>query len=190
MASLASVLGLNGIQAQEPSLVVLDMVLGRSAIILNDVGTILGTGADIPIPLVGLQYQIPERVELLKYKASKYPALNRQVVSNTLIKEERRFSIVGIRGYTRFNNAITGFALNEATRKILEEYADNGGTFTIVTMWGVIKNCIMERLDGVKIHDKDIGGQGFEFGFCAINVQTELTEDQNQFLKSLTSGGV
>lgn len=185
MASLASVLGLEGIQSADPSFAVLDIFFGKSVILLNDVAQILGAGVTIPIPIVGFEYQVPNEIEMFNYRLSEYPALNKQTIINSMTKGTTKFSITAIRPITKFNTAILNYALNEALNKALELYNDNGGTYTIITPWGLIKPCVMSGGFGIKIGDGDLGGQGWRFNFTRLNIQTTLTTQQSAFLASL-----
>lgn len=185
MASLASILGLEGIQSADPSFAVLDMFFGRNVILLNDVAQILGAGVTIPIPLVGFEYQVPNEIELFNYKLSEYPALNKQTLINSMIKGVSKFSITAIRPITSANTAILNYALNEALTAALDAYNSQGGTYTILTPWGLIKPCLMNGGFGVITGDGDLGGQGWRFNFTKMNIQTSLTTEQSSFLQSL-----
>lgn len=193
MPSIASVLGIDGIQSADPSFVALDLFFGRNVIMLNgsDVMDIFGVGLGaLPIPLVGFEYQLPDEIELQKYKLTEYPAMNRQTIINSMSKDVAKFSITAIKPITQYNNFITNYALNEALSKVLQVFNDNCGTYIILTPWGIQKPCVMHGFYGFNTGSGDVGGQGFRFNFARMNVQTELTAKQSAFLQSLSSGAV
>lgn len=190
MASLSSIFGFNGIEAKGASEVILDLVYGRSVIMLNDFLQIFKIGAPIPIPIIGFIYQTPDEIELLRYKWSEYPFLNKQTQVNAYVKEPTRFSIKAIRPITKYNTITINQALNEAVKYSLDYYVALGGSFTIITPWSVVKNCYLEGASGVKLTDSDFGGQGWVFKFVSYGDTGQTKKRLNSFLNSITKGTI
>lgn len=190
MAGVADIVDFGGIQPSELSFEILDFVFGKNCILLNDVGLIFGVSTNIPCPLIGFEYELPERVELLNFSYSDYPFLDRTALINAYFKNNTRFTLKAHKPITRFNPFVVNYALNEAIYKVLDEYALNGGTFTILTPWGALTNILLEKFTGIKNGSNDVGGQGFQFDFIKVNIQTKaIQEKQNNYLASIDAGG-
>lgn len=70
------------------------------------------------------------------------------------------------------NGVITNILLNEAFYKGIEAYCDRGGTFTLMTMWGVFNNLVLETLQIIPPEGSQVGGIGFEWQFKRIPFDT------------------
>lgn len=157
---------------------ILDIVFTKNAILLNN----FWNNDVAPISLIGFEYQIPESLPLLEYKYSEYPFLNKNVIQSCLKKEQTQFSLVGINSIVRLFDYMgsTSVAVlmgyNEAVLKLLDKHVLSGKTFTIMTSWGVIKPCILERVVGKKLGSQDIGGQCLEFQFKTAKINSNKTE--------------
>ena len=159
----------------------LDMVYRHNALLLDDAISLIGgsfigglaSAPSIPLPLVGFVYETPSTVELLKYSYSEYPYLNKSLIINSYLRENTQFRVVAYRQITASNPVILNIATNEILYKTLETYCNNGGTFTLLTMWGTFNNLVLEGLNGIMPNDEiAVGGCGFEFLFRQIAVST------------------
>lgn len=188
--SLSSVVNLSGLDVTATGKVLIETVFQQNVIFLNDLVKIMGAGLPIPLPLIGFQYDPVQRIELLKFSYPKSPFLNREAVANTSIKQTTNFSITANKPITRINSFLLNFATNQAILKVLNDYIKAGGTFTVVTAWEVITNCLCKGVDGVQLDKNDVGGQGFVFHFERANIYEDVAGSLNSFMSSLTSGGV
>ncbi|GAA7170910.1 hypothetical protein HpBGD53_03340 [Helicobacter pylori] len=154
-------------------------------LLLNDVPRIfykqIGI-VSVPLPLVGLTYAPPKEVELLKFSYSEYPYMDKSVVVNSYKQEPTKFSIIAYRPLSVLpvdvkkgdsaiqssNNVIVNFVANEVAYNILQLYARFGGTFSLVTQWGIVTNLVLESLKGVSIESKTMGGEAFLFEFKRV----------------------
>lgn len=190
MAGVGDILNLQGLKVDEISVEILDFVYGRNAILLQNVGEILNLGSTgIPIPIVGFEYKIPDEVEILKFSYSKYPFMNRTTIVNAYIKEATTLTLEADKPITQLNPFIANYPLNELIVSTLDKYISNGGLFTILTPWAVIKDCLCTKFVGFKIGERDIGGQGFRFSFEKANIPSEVMQKkQNAYLSAITGG--
>lgn len=187
MASLPDLINTKGLSVGEIGVEVVDFVFGRNAIVLDDVGLIFGLGLSIPMPLIGFEFKVPHRVPILDYSYSDAPYLDKTSLINGYIKNTPSFTLQGVRPTTKWNKFILNYALNEALNKILDEYVLNGGTFTILTAWGSLPNCLLEKYSGVS--DGRSIGQEYEFQFLKANIQSQAIQDkQSSYLKAITGG--
>lgn len=154
-------------------------------LLLNDVPRIfykqIGI-VSVPLPLVGLTYAPPREVELLKFSYSEYPYMDKSVVVNSYKQEPTKFSIIAYRPLSVLptdikkgdsaiqsgNNVIVNFVANEVAYNILQLYARFGGTFSLVTQWGIVTNLVIESLKGISIESKTMGGEAFLFEFKRV----------------------
>lgn len=190
MASLSAIFGLNGLESKGAGQVVLDLVYGRSVILLQDFFKIFKIGVPIPVPIIGFVYQTPDEVELLNYRWSEYPFLNKQQQVCAYVKEPTKFSIKAIRPITRYNTIPINQALNEGITYALDYYVSKGGRFIVITPWSVIPNCFLEKAVGIKLTESDFGGQGWIFQFKNYGNTGATKKNLNSFLESITKGTV
>lgn len=176
----------------------LDMVYRHNALLLDDAISLIGgsfigglaSAPSIPLPLVGFVYETPSTVELLKYSYSEYPYLNKSLIINSYLRENTQFRVVAYRQITSSNPVILNIATNEILYKTLETYCNNGGTFTLLTMWGTFNNLVLEGLNGIMPNDDNaVGGCGFEFLFRKVAVSTGIIDKiVDTGLSKLTKG--
>lgn len=190
MGALTDFIGTSRLVTKEPTLAVLDALYGKSAILFDDVSKIFNMGVSFSVPLLGFQYENPNQATLLKFSWSKDPFLNKEVTSNAYIKEQTTIKLKAYKAINRLDSVVLTYALNEFLIKVLNDYVTAGGMFSILTGWGIIKNCVLEQLDIIPPQDREIGGQGFEFTFARVNVASEAIQKQNAFLASITGGYV
>lgn len=191
MAGLSQIINPEGLKAKGVGLTLLDFVYGRNVILLNDaLEILLGGGIPLPIPLIGFQFKTPDEVTLLSYKWTEYPFLNKQTATNGYVKESARFSIEAVKPITGLNSVFLNQGINEAMVTLLDKYVSNGGSFTIITNWKIIKNCYLEKLRGVKAGDNDLGGQGWIFDFVSYGELSGAKKRMSAFLQSVTGGTI
>lgn len=144
----------------------------------------------LPLPLVGFTFDTPSNIQLLKYNYCEYPYLNKTMIVNSLVKENNEISITGSRPITRGNSIIMNTVLNQVLVKALEIYASRGGTFILLTMWGIIQDLVLEELTG-KPTDGGVGGVLFDFKFKKINfVNMKTVNKTADNLLGKASGGI
>lgn len=143
----------------------------------------VATSVDVPVPLLGFEFDAPDDFTLLSYSYAKYPYLNKAAVTNSFIKETCPISIVAYRPITAKNPVGLNFVLNYAGVKYyIEKYADRGGTWSLVTGWGLINNLVLTKLEAIRVEGSDLGGVGFRFSFERINF-----DDTSSISKSVSS---
>lgn len=182
----------------------LDLTYRHSVILLSDAismglqaaGVELGSTASAildavaTIPLLGFVYETPSRIDLLKYRYSDYPYLNKSLIVNSYIREHTRFSVRAHRLITKTNPIPINIAANEGYYLMLKEYCDRGGTFTLTTMWGIFSGCVLEDFVGIPPESENgIGGTSFEFRFMKLDFEGGgALKAVGNALKSLSSG--
>lgn len=156
---------------------ILDIVFTKSAVLINDQDLLTGfsLGFSLPIPLLGFTYKIPDRLPLLKFKYSEYPFLTKNIISNCYMQEQTKFSIQAYNFLTTGIGVFTNIGFNMLLRNLLEKYILRGGTFMVMTPWGHITPCLCEGIEGVTLHDKDIGGQSLIFSFTTAKIAKKNT---------------
>lgn len=172
----------------------IDLTYRNSCILLSDAANMLTGGAFgslgqfIPQPLLGFVFDNPQQIELLKYQYSEYPYLNKALIVNSYVRQNTRFTLTAHRCITPSNPIPINIAANEAYYYLIKEYADRGGTFTIVTMWGTFSSCVLEELNGIPPeHNNGVAGTSFEFKFLKVGMQSPLAQLVSG-LKSLAGG--
>ena len=191
MAGIGDIVDLNGIKTGELTSQILDFVYGKNCILLNDIRLIFNNPINIPCPIIGFEYEIPDHIELLSFSYSDYPFLDRTSLINAYFKNNTKISLKAYRPITPLNPFTINLATNELIYAVLDKYCLNGGTFTILTSWGAYSNVLLEKLSGIKTGSNDIGGQGFQFDFIKVNIQTkEIQAIQSSYLASIDGGGV
>lgn len=172
--SVSSVIGIGGVLPNfaklatgDPGGALLDLVFKDSCLWMQNSTLLHGfVSLDIPLPVVGFQFQTPDNLELLKYEYTTYPALNKSFVANTFQKKTTTLTITGLRPITRFNPVGLNYLLNwQGVSNYIEKYADRGGLWSLNTMWGLITNLVLTELKGVNMNETQMGGVGFEFSF-------------------------
>lgn len=144
----------------------------------------------LPSPLIGFTFDTPSNIQLLKYNYCEYPYLNKTMIVNSLVKENNEISITGSRPITRGNSVIMNTVLNQVLVNALEIYASRGGTFIMLTMWGIIQDLVLEELTG-KPTDGGVGGVLFDFKFKKINfVNMKQANKVSDNILGKASGGI
>ena len=168
---------------------ILDSLYSDGAVILENAVEIL-TGKKAPIdaglPLVGFSYK-PESLELLKYSWSQYPYLNKQKLTFAAVKEATTFSVAVISPIAAGGNeVIPSLIKRELLLTLLEKYCDAGGMFTVLTLWGTRKHCVLSGLDGVAGEGMD--GTLFKMSFSKPNFDlTGADASMSDFMSKATN---
>lgn len=170
----------------------LDTVYRDNALLLSDTLAIWGMSFNFPVPILGFTYEHPSAMELLKYEYSEYPYLNKTLITNSYMKQNTSITLHSYRGITAINGVLTNILLNEAFYKGIEAYCDRGGTFTLMTMWGVFNNLVLETLQIIPVEGSQVGGIGFEWQFKRIpfdtaNAKATYSSSLNALSQSLVS---
>lgn len=186
--AISDLIGLQGIGDTSPTLKLPEILFGRNVVLLNDVTTILGLPVSVPVPLVGFHYKPLSQIELLKYQYSKFPYLNRQTLTNGYVRETVRFSVECYSVISKERTFIINYGLNEALYKVLEQYTQQGGTFTILTPYATLSNCVLIAFSGISTGARDVGGQGFKFDFEQINIAQKGIGGPSDWLNSIAQG--
>lgn len=149
----------------------LDLVFRDNALIMSDIRLLIsklaGVGIGIPFPIVGFSFETPSNVDFLNYSYSEYPMLNKEVVTNSFLRQSGSVTIKATRPITRGNNVLVNYITNTMLIKLIKNYCDNGGLWALNTMWGYVNNLALEKLSGTEV--SGVGGIGFEFQFKRIN---------------------
>lgn len=160
----------------------LDLAYRHNALLLNNpekAGGLTGlagglindlTGISIPLPILGFVYENPTEMEWFNYTYSEYPYLNSSNIINAMIRNNTSITLRAYRCINDTNGVITNIAANETLYNMLEGYTMNGGTFKMLSLWGVFDNLVIESLKIVPAEDNQVGGTGFEFTFKKLNI--------------------
>lgn len=150
------------------SRVALDLVFRDSALILNDVGTILG-GTPLPVPLIGFSYEAPSAYTLLRYEYSEYPYLNRQSIVSGYVKNNTELTIRSYRALTTGFGLLQAIAINKALLYAVEKYCDNGGRFSLINTYdGLANNLLLQELKIIPSDTGRIDMLGLEWTFKKV----------------------
>ena len=166
----------------------ISMGLNTAGVNLGGFGRFLSDYA--PVPLLGFVYETPSQIELLKYRYSEYPYLNKSLIVNSYVRENTRFTVRAYRLLTTSNPLPINISSNELYYLLLNEYCNRGGTFTLVTMWGVYNNCVLEEFVGIPPENNNgVGGTGFEFRFLRLHFNGDsIVKKIASGLQSLSRG--
>lgn len=172
------------------TLQLLDLVYTKSCICLNDVQSVffgVGQYLTVPLPLLTFDYKVSGDIDLLNYTWSEYPYLNKQTLVNAPIKHATRFSVDLLDPINEYNPVLVALLKRQGLIELLDRYALGGGTFTVITMWGTLTNCVLESVQGINTDS----GQGTQFrlNFLKPNFSRKrLTNSLNSFLSKYTKG--
>ena len=132
---------------------ILDIVFTKSAVLLNDNELLFNTTklSGLPIPLLGFNYKIPDRLPLLKFKYSEYPFLTKNIISNCYMQEQTKFSIQAYNFLTTGIGVFTNIGFNMLLRSMLEKYILQGGTFMVIKSDILLKGAVWtETIEALK----------------------------------------
>lgn len=158
---------------------ILDDIFSNTAIWLQNVIEIVNIPIlsqnsfikSIPLPLIGFSYRPIGEMELLSYEWSQYPYLSKQVITNAGVKQPTRFSVDVFSVISLENPIALNILKISALVKLLDNYVAKGGLFTILTMFGPITDCVLEKITGFA-GDEMIDGTHLRFSFFKPNIDT------------------
>ena len=177
---------------------ILDAIYSKTCVILEDVFDIFKgvqgfsglSNVGIGVPLIGFEYKPEGNIELLKYTWSQYPYLNKAKLTFAAVKEVTGFSVSVISPITTGGSVVVNLALRLALVTFLEKYCNRGGKFTIVTLWGTKKHCVLTDLTGIS-QDDVMDGVLFKMTFTQPNFDMSSAEESmNDFMQKVTNGAI
>lgn len=173
---------------------ILDTLYSQNCVLLNNAIEIISgkTGGlnSIPLPLIGFQYKPTGSIELLNFSYSSYPYLNKQQITNSVIQNQTRFSLLLMDPINGSNPVVAALLKRQTLIKLLEKYQNAGGLFTVLTLWGTISNCVLESFYGVE-SGEGLNGTSFMCNFMKPLFDTSSASSQlSSTLNSLSNGGV
>lgn len=128
---------------------ILEMVINKNALILRDhqiLKKTLGVNISIPMPLLGFIYELPQSIELLNFTYSEYPFINKSLVANSTQNETTTIKVTAISAITAENGIVKQFLKLQVLQDALRDYCVFGGSFWLITPWGVFRNLYLENL--------------------------------------------
>lgn len=193
MSLTSGLVGKNPPSSNTPSYELLDAVYSKSCVILEDLATVFtGVYSPLPsigVPLIGFEYKPESGIELLKFRWSQYPYLNKAKLTFAAVKEATDFSVTVISPVTVGSPLIAGIALRTAMVTLLEKYCSRGGKFTVITLWGTKRHCVLTDLVGIG-EDGTMDGTLFKMSFNQPNYDLSgATNSMTQFMQTITNGG-
>ncbi len=202
MSNLIDFLGsLSGYNTQITGYQILDDIYSHSAIVLQDANTIfnipiispLFSGSpvgDVGLPLIGLAYKTEGDVELLNYAWAEYPFLSKQIITNAGVKQPTVFSIDAYSVISGANPIALNIFKVQKIVEYLEEYVAKGGLFTILTLFGTIQDCVLERISGVS-DDQGPDGTHLKMIFRKTNISSinAVVNNLTSLIQQFDAGG-
>ena len=143
---------------------------------------------DAPLPLIGFAFNPVGEVELLSYQWAKYPYLSKQIITNAGVKQSTKFSVDVHSVLGPLNPVALNVIKLTLMLSILDKYVANGGLFTVLTMYGTLNDCVLEKISGISGEGPDGTRLKFYFERPNISTITSVTKSTNQFVSDLMSG--
>lgn len=170
----------------------LDAVYSNACVILEDVGEVFqGRFGNIPglgFPLIGFSYKPEGGIELLKFRWSQYPYLNKAKLTFAAVKEATDFSVSVISPITPESPLMVAQIQRATLVALLNKYVSRGGKFTVITMWGTKTHCVLTGLTGIS-EGNTMDGTLFKMDFNQPNYDLSgADESMSDFMKRLTKG--
>lgn len=177
---------------------ILDNIYSHNAIWLQDAQTLLnipsfnlfgGLITGIPLPLIGFSYRLNGEIELISYEWSEYPYLSKQIITNAGMKQPTKFSVDVYSVLTAKNPVSINLLKLGILKKTLEYYLAKGGLFTVLTLFGNISDCVLEKVTGIS-GDDSIDGTHLRFSFSKPNIDntSEVTQQVTDMINKLGNG--
>lgn len=169
----------------------LDARYSKTAVILENVTEVFkGSLPSLPsigVPLVGFEYKPDGGIELLKFRPSQYPYLNKAKLTFASVKDATDFSVTVINAITPDGPLALQLAKRLALVTLLDKYCSRGGMFTVNTLWGTKTHCVLTGLDGIAGEAMD--GVLFKMSFNQPNYDmTGADESMSDFMQRVTNG--
>lgn len=170
---------------------ILDAVYSKGAVILEDVVEVFkGSIPNLPsvgVPLIGFEYKPDSGIELLKFRWSQYPYLNKAKLTFAAVKDATDFSVTAISAIGVEGGLVQQLAVRAALVTLLDKYCSRGGKFTVLTLWGIKTHCVLTDLSGVSGDSMD--GTLFKMSFNQPNYDlTGADSSMSDFMQKLTNG--
>lgn len=148
----------------------------------------LSVGINTLAGILGFSYNTNQDIPLLEYEYSDQPYLNKAMLCYSAIKQSNDFSIVVNSIVTKLTPYVSKIGVFTGYKKLLEYYADNGGTFSILTPYTVITPCVLTSLKA--LHSTTPGTQ-FEIGLKRINIASSgILKQLSSKIGNIASGGI
>ena len=205
MSSLAEeILGtIAGYATQVNSYQILDNIFTYNAIILQDAQLVFNIplispllagspffGGSAPLPLVGLAYKTEGEVGLLEYEWAEYPFLSKQVITNAAIKQQPRFQVEAYSLISGVNPIALNIVKVPTLISALDQYVVQGGLFTVLTLYGPIQDCVLEKVVGVS-DGNGMEGTHLRMMFKKTNISSlqNVINQVSNLVQSFNQGG-
>lgn len=199
MSLINDILGKNVSTNISGSYTILDNIYSYNAIWLQDaqrifnipsLSSFIGTNIfdSVPLPLIGFAFKMVGEVDLLAYEWAKYPYLSKQIITNAGIKQATKFAVDVHSVLGPLNPVALNVIKLTVMLSILDKYIANGGLFTVLTMYGTLSDCVLEKISGISDEGPDGTRLRFHFSRPNISTITSVTKSTNQFVSSLMSG--
>ena len=171
----------------------LDSIYSENAVILENATSIFsGKESVLPevgLPLIGFRYKPEGNLELLKYRWSQYPYLNKANLTFAAVKDTTDFSVSVISPITGDTPVAASIGMRAGLVTLLDKYCSRGGMFTVITLWGTKRHCVLTDLSGIAEGDT-MDGVLFKMSFNQPNFDmTGADESMSDFMKRATNGG-
>jgi len=128
---------------------------------------------NVPLPLIGLAYKPVGEIEFLSYEWSQYPYLSKQIITNAGIKQATRFALDVYSVLNGSNPVALNLLKVSAIIKFLDGYIAKGGLFTVLTLYGFITDCVLEKITGISDGEM-LDGTHLRFNFLKPNIDTTV----------------
>jgi len=195
--------GIAGYNLQVGSYQILDDIYSHSAIILQDAQLIFNVplispllagspffGGSAPLPLIGLAYKTEGEVGLLEYEWAEYPFLSKQVITNSAIKQEPRFQVEAYSVISGLNPIAVNVIKVPTIINALDQYVAQGGLFTVLTLYGSMQDCVLEKVIGVS-DGNGMEGTHLRMMFKKTNISSlqNVINQVSDLIQTLNQGG-
>jgi len=182
---------------------ILDDIFTHSAIILQDAQLVFNIplispllagspffGGSAPLPLVGLAYKTEGEVGLLEYEWAEYPFLSKQVITNAAIKQQPRFQVEVYSLISGVNPIALNIVKVPTIIAALDQYVAKGGLFTVLTLYGPIQDCVLEKVVGIS-DGNGMEGTHLRMMFKKTNISSlqNVIDQVTSFISSVNMGG-
>lgn len=144
---------------------------------------------NIPLPLIGFAYKLTGDVQLLSYEWSQYPFLSKQMITNSGMKQQTRFSLDVYSVLSNTNPVALNLLKITALVSIIDNYVARGGLFTVLTMYGFITDCVLESITGLSDGEM-LDGTHLRFNFIKPNIDSTaaVTKQLSDLVSSIDIG--
>lgn len=144
----------------------------------------------IPLPLIGFAYKPAGEIELISYEWSQYPYLSKTIMTNAGVKQMTRFAVDVYSVLTPENTVAINLLKISSLTFLLDNYVAKGGLFTILTMFGPITDCVLEKITGISDGEM-VDGTHLRFNFLKPNIEKAqtVTQQVTDLISTINLGG-